>query len=138
MRKEDFMWIESFEGKSNEKGQYLYEMAEVDRIELGGKLYIVDVFADEGDNKPHFHLHPKGGRKKDDIIIRIDVPEYFLHGSYSKTLNDKEKKELISALSDEYDGELLWEAIRCGWNRLHRNKRVDAEMPDYSELPGKK
>lgn len=129
---------ESIERVNNKDTQYLYEMAEVDRIELGGKLYIVDVFADEGEDVPHFHLHPKGGRKKDDIIIRIDVPEYFLHGNYSKTLNAKEKKELISALSDEYDGESLWEAIRRGWNRLHRNKRVDVEMPDYSELPGKK
>ena len=132
------MWLESIGSGNKEETQYLYEMAEVDRIELGGKLYIVDVFSDEGDYKPHFHLHPKGGRKKDDIVIRIDVPEYFLHGSYSRTLNTKEKKDLIAALNSEYDGESLWEAIRRGWNRLHRDKRVDVEIPDYSELPGKR
>lgn len=132
------MCLELLGSRSNEETQYLYEMAEVDRIELGGKLYIVDVFADEGEDVPHFHLHPKGGRKKDDIVIRIDVPEYFLHGSYSRSLNSKEKKELIAALNSEYDGESLWEAIRRGWNRLHRDKRVDLGIPDYSELPGKK
>lgn len=40
--------------------QYLCEMVEVDRVTIGGQLYLVDVFADEGDYKPHYHLHPKG------------------------------------------------------------------------------
>ena len=57
-----------------EETQYLCEMAEVDRITIGGQLYLVDVFADEGDYKPHFHLRPKGGIRKDDVVIRIGRP----------------------------------------------------------------
>ena len=60
--------------------EYLAEMAEVDRVKIGGQLYLVNVFGDEGENVPNFHLHPKGGNKKDDVIIRIDKPEYFFTG----------------------------------------------------------
>ena len=120
-----------------EETQYLYEMAEVDRVIIGSQLYIVDVFADEGDYKPHFHLHPKGGSKRDDIVIRIDVPEYFLHGVYNKTLNSKERKELISELKSEFRGMSLYIQIKELWNRLHRNAIYDGPMPDYNELPTK-
>ena len=114
---------------------YLVEMAEVDRISLGGQEYIVDVFADEGDYKPHFHLHPKGSLKKsDEILIRIDVPEYFLHGVYRKTLNSKERKELVTELSSVFEGDSLWEAIRKNWNRLHRDRTVHCDMPNYEKL----
>ena len=123
---------------SSEGYEYLAEMAEIDRITIGGQLYLVDVFGDEGENVPHFHLHPKGGKKSDDVVIRIDRSEYFLHGPYSRTLNSRERKELVSELNSEYDGESLWNAIRRGWNRLHRDSPVNCPIPDYSKLPGKK
>ena len=117
--------------------QYLYEMAEVDRITIGGQLYIVDVFADDGDYKPHFHLHPKDGSKREDVVIRIDVPEYFLHENYSKTFNSKERRELIRELETGFRGMSLYVQIRELWNRLHRNSIYDGPMPDYTKLPNK-
>ena len=120
-----------------EETQYLCEMAEVDRIIIGGQLYIVDFFADEGDYKPHFHLHPKGGSKKDEVLIRIDVPEYFLHSNYSKIFNSKEHKELINELRTEFRGMSLYVQIRELWNRLHRDSIYDGPMPDYNKLPDK-
>ena len=123
---------------SNDGYEYLSEMAEVRRAELGGTVYRFLVFGDEGENIPHFYLHPLGGKKSDEICIRIDKPEYFIHGVYTKTLNTKERKDLRRILSEEDEGITFWDLIRCNWNGMHPDSRVSPGMPDYRKLPDKK
>ena len=119
--------------------EYLTEMAEVRRLKLGNTWYKFLVYGDEVDNVPHFHLYPIGGSNHDEICIKLDKPEYFIHGIYTNMLDSKERRDLRRELkTEDQDGVTLWNLMRLNWNGMHPEGYVKNEMPDYSELPDKK
>ena len=96
------------------------------------------VYQDEG-TLPHFHLISESDGFYS--AIRLDVPEYFLHGKYSDTLNSSEKKALQKFLSKdaEYEDTSNWRFLRMAWNSTSNMKylcKVET-IPDYRDLPDK-
>lgn len=119
--------------------EYLAEMADVCRPTLSYGYVIVRINPKErtGD-VPHFHLHLKDTKVKDDICIKLEGPEYFIHGTHTGTLNSRDKKKLQRALEEVDDGMTNWEFLRRSWNRYYPDRRVSSrEIPDYRNLPDK-
>lgn len=101
-------------------------------------LFSVRVYSGEGDI-PHFHIVDV--QNGNETCIRIDVPEYFLHGDKTFTLNSKQKKKLIEFLNtvSEYEedcGKTYYELIWEEWNRNNREHRIPKPevIPDYERL----
>lgn len=93
--------------------------------------------------KPHAHIN-LGNQYIS--CIRLDEPEYFLHGPYRKELDSKTKRRLIKFLKSEYNGDehdglpdepiTNWEYLAYKWNSSEPVKYVDIDkgIPDYSKL----
>lgn len=112
----------------------LLEMAEV-----GSFLkYRICVYGKEG-SYPHFHFYkddPKTGG-----CIRLDVPEYSVHGSYTEKLNSKDRKKLVKWLMQPHKsfgkyGLTNWRIICIYWDDNNPNYlfNKEASMPDYTKL----
>ena len=116
------------------------ENGHIDIDEKKLKNIQVWVYQDEG-TKPHFHLISE--EKNFFTAIRLDVPEYFLHGKYKDKLNSAERKALNVFLLKDYDDDLIkgtnWQFLRATWNSTSNEKykcKVKI-MPDYRDLPDK-
>ena len=121
--------------KINEELEFLAEMAKA-----GSFLqYEVLIHPKEKEgNIPHFHLHVPGMSFDDDICIKLDKPEYFIHGSHSGMLNHKERKNLQVFLLSKRRNISRWDFLVDAWETAYPNKLVSADScPDYTELPAK-
>ena len=90
---------------------------------------------------PHAHIN-KG--REPYTCIRLDIPEYFLHGQYRKTFseqgNGKLKKVLDTFMRERCskdDGMTNWEYLCNEWNKGNPIQMVDVAkgQPDYKLLP---
>ena len=76
-----------------------------------------------------------------DTCIRLDVPEYFTHGSHQDILNHAQKKAFIKFMESKPERSRYlnfknnWEVAAAEWN-LGNTNEVENDMPDYNELPG--
>ena len=117
---------------------YLVEMASIGLAKLSiGSVYLI-VRPNERGLIPHFHVHLKsdGSKFGDDICVRLDEPEYFLHGSHAGTLNSGDCRKLNSFLHDNYArGMTNWEYLAATWDHDHPEAQIgDVNCPDYKEL----
>ena len=96
----------------------------------------INYYSGEG-TKPHFHIENK------DLTficcIRLDVPEYFQHGTKQGTLNNAQIKELIKILNSpaKTKRNTVFEALCDGWNNNLNNKfevQYPYIIPDYTKL----
>jgi hypothetical protein len=117
----------------------LLEMAQVGTF----AGYTCSVYGKEG-SLPYFHFYTKD--KKISGCIRLDAPDYFVHGKHKAKLNSKEKKQLIEWLQSKEtpfkkftDVLTVWEYICILWNENNLDAPMDLniKMPDYSQLPCK-
>lgn len=117
----------------------LLEMAQV------GKFadYTCSVYGKEG-SVPHFHFYTKD--KKISGCIRLDAPDYFVHGKHKSKLSSKERKQLMEWLNSFHEGykklgvELtIYSYICILWNDNNQEYLFEApeNMPDYTQLPVK-
>lgn len=119
----------------------LQEMAvRVGIIEKGD--YLIYVNTDDSGNIPHFHcVDNNTGGQKFNTCIRIDKPEYFLHGYKIDTItNGRERKALDTFLRQPFSKPKFngtnWEYIVMIWNMNNSSVEVDEtmEQPDYTKL----
>lgn len=117
----------------------LLEMAQVGTF----ARYTCSVYGKEG-SVPHFHFYTRD--KKISGCIRLDAPDYFVHGKHKAKLNSKEKKQLIEWLNSFHEGYkklgvklTIYSYICILWNDNNQNHLFDTpeNMPDYSQLPVK-
>lgn len=118
----------------NSPSTLLLEMAEVGRFEE----YRISIYGGEGPI-PHFHFYtnnPDAGG-----CIRLDKPEYFIHGNHKEKLSSKDRKNITKWLQSPHKsfgkyGATNWQVICIYWddnNPTHPFNK-DAEMPDYNLL----
>ena len=94
---------------------------------LNYKIYVYDK---EGQNIPHFHIKLNGFL---DCCIKIQKPEYFIHGSNTNTITKKHIKKLIKWLND--NDKYFWKEIIRTWNNHSINKLdINLEIPDYYNI----
>jgi len=102
--------------------------------------YVVTVRTNDNGYNPHFHVFDSNTNgSKFSSCIRIDVPEYFVHGHYQDTLNTGDRDALAVFLQQisPRDGQhrTNWERIVDEWNRNPNRPRVRCvKMPDYHQL----
>lgn len=92
-----------------------------------------------GKGIPHFHVYGKNGFE---TCVKIQSPEYFLHGKYKDKFNGKEILALIEFLnSGSKSGEKTnWESLKSRWTNMHPDDPIpdNIKMPDYTKLPRRK
>ena len=86
---------------------------------------------------PHFHLRPKGGTREDDVLVRIDKPDYVINSAHKNTLSTKERRDLVQELSRTVNDHTVWEILRLNWSLGHSQYAYNGPMPDYNKLPKK-
>lgn len=98
----------------------------------------IDVFTNEGDYLPHFHITNKKGL---DCCVRIDTAEFFAHGNHKDTLNSKSMKVLDQKLREKCEksesGQTNWEYIRDLYFGNERKVEKPEKQPDYTKTKGK-
>lgn len=116
----------------NEK--FLLEIAEVG----GFNNFIIIVYGSEGPI-PHFHFESLDGEL--DGCIRLDKPEYFVHGKHNSRLKRKDGDRLIEWLKSPHKsfgiyGLSNWQVICIYWNdnNIDYPFNTGAKMPDYTQL----
>lgn len=118
------------------------DLLEIARIGFTSDGYEVYINTDDPGNIPHFHYRKKGSWEGH-TCIRLDKPEYFLHGNKQAILNNKQKKELIYFLSAKplkaKKFGTNWEFLLSMWNVNNSDIEIseDVQMPDYNKLSGK-
>ena len=128
------MIIDTFYTHKNSLTSQLLEMAEVGRFDI----YKISIYGGEWPI-PHFHFYiddPNEGG-----CIRLDKPEYFIHGNHTEKLNSKGRKNLIEWIKSPHKsfgkyGLTNWQIICIYWDDNNPNYlfNKDAEMPDYTLL----
>lgn len=120
--------------------QNIYGMA---RVGFTGDSYEVYVNTDDAGYLPHFHYRMKDRWEDFHTCVRLDVAEYFHHGSKLGILNSHQKKELIrflrspvslSRYKDRFQNH--WELACFLWDTNNSQYVIaeDVEMPDYNQL----
>ena len=121
---------------------YLVEMASIrcdKKLSIGASSFLVR--PNERGYIPHFHTHLKadGNNFSKDICIRLDEPEYFIHGSHTDTLNTGDCRKTNELLHERYArGMTNWEYLAATWDHDHPEAQIgDISCPNYLELIGK-
>lgn len=121
---------------------YLIEMASIQcdkKLSIGASSFIVR--PNERGYIPHFHIHLKadGNNFNNDICVRLDEPEYFIHGSHTGTLNTGDCRKTNEFLHESYDDDITnWRYLAITWNHDHPDARISSKScPNYLELIGK-
>lgn len=85
---------------------------------------------------PHFHVWSKA--KNFWCAIKLNTPEYFIHGKYVDILNNTQLKAVVKFLKstcaekESEKGETNWDFLKCDWNSTSRINYCTVEtMPDY-------
>ena len=122
--------------KMHKTQQELLEMA---RVGFTDDDYEVYVNTDDPGKIPHFHYRKKNDWNKFHTCIKIEKPEYFIHGNKDGILNNKQKKALINFLKSKPNNKRYntnWEVLVDLWNFNNSDVEVDEdlEMPDYKNL----
>lgn len=123
----------------DEKLDFLVEMADAGGFSANGNYYHVIVHPREmAGTIPHFHLHANGTSYNDDICIKFDTPEYFIHGNHKDTLNAKGRKNLQEFIISERRGISRWDFLVDAWESAYPDSPVKSlSCPDYRYLPDK-
>lgn len=110
--------------------KYLIKNIECRRNIENFSNYKIYVFDKEGQNIPHFHIKLNDFP---DCCVKIQKPEYFIHGSNTNKLPKKDIKKLISWLND--NDKHFWKEIIRTWNNHSINKLdTNLEIPDYYNI----
>lgn len=126
--------------------QDIYGMSRVGQISGNGVTFEIYVNTNDAGKVPHFHMRDMNEWDKFHTCIRIDAPEYFLHGTKQDTLSSKEKKLLADfmeaptrkALYDEHGNRINnWQYVCMLWDDNNSDVVIDPEIkqPDYRLLP---
>ena len=107
----------------------IYAMSRVgytqDRIEIL-------IYTDDTGMIPHFHFKSRDGL---DGCIRLDKPEYFIHGHHTSILNTKQIRSIVKFLKSPYKNRGIsnWEHLIDSWNDNNSKFEFpeDYLMPDY-------
>ena len=98
----------------------------------------IEIYGNEG-SIPHFHIF--NTNKSFETCICIYSNNYFVHGKYKDTLNEKQVNQLANWLkspNDKNNKITNWEAVELAWDFANReckfpdNKKKG--MPDYTKL----
>lgn len=112
---------------------FINESTLKDSLNFQGKVKTVTISIrpKEGWQKPHIHLE----NEKIHCAIRLDTPEYFIHGIYVDTLNNKQAK-LFDEFMREGNGNISkWEIARNFFNQHFKNHKIKViNQPDYTKL----
>lgn len=107
-----------------------------------GDLFQVFVYSPEG-NIPHVHVWDDSTKGKHFYsCVKLDAPEYFLHGNKNDMFSSKELMAFIKFMKDtkgnpgNYNN---WQMSCYEWNKNNPTKKqienLDAsKMPDYTKL----
>lgn len=153
---------------SNEEENYVMIQEEYDRIHceenqgIFGELELDDLFEEKTiDNRsisvkrhgmcklsiydnegliPHFHI--ENSDKSFQCCVRLDKPEYFIHGSKTDTLSNTEIMKLIKILQSNVKSKkfkmTVYEYACLMWNQGTSNIKnqisEDMDIPDYTKL----
>lgn len=108
-------------------------------VKKHGKCKIA-IFENEG-LLPHFHIFNKDNTFS--CCIRLDKPEYFVHGEHKGTLNNNDIKKLIKVLNQSMPRYDLtrFEFMCMTWDSTNKkkignllNRNGHYVMPDYTKL----
>lgn len=102
----------------------------------------IEVHSSDDGRKPHFHVsNTQSGKKRIDCCIRLDRPEYFLHGKHIYPIKDKEQLDVvIKELKEKVKSKIInqtvtkWKELVLFWNFGNRSRCYTKRMPDYSKL----
>lgn len=132
---------EFFEELDENSEQYLIEMASTKDFKLSIGTVQALVRPRERGVIPHFHIHIMSDNSyNNDITIRLDKPEYFIHGNHTGMLNSKDRKKLANFMKEVYARSTTnWEYLVLKWENDHPDILIDMEeCPNYRLLPDKK
>lgn len=123
---------------SDRINHYSYELYEMAQMGSFGKLYII-IFSNDPGYIPHFHIlnHPNPKKATFKCCLKIETPEYFMHGDYKNILNSKQVKQLIEFLkSERFPNITRWQYMVAAWNDNNSKHSIpdNMPMPDYSTL----
>ena len=86
-------------------------------------------------------FHIENNNKSFSCCIRLDVPEYFIHGKHKDKLSNNDIKNLIKDLNNQVDDDFdmtEYEFACLTWNKgMNDNKykiKKPFKMPDYTKL----
>lgn len=126
---------------SLEGGELITEDTAVRASKLKGSGYIkIDIYTNEGEQKPHFHLEKVQDRSKK-MAIELFFPRVFDHGTkYKNFLNDNEKAPLNKLLTTSCSKDQsisVWEYMKNIWlTKFISSQKLysDVIQPDFSKL----
>ena len=94
-------------------------------------IYPNDNYDDTG--HPHVHVVPTNG--KSDVCVRLDVPEYFVHGHHKGKFNNSQAKIFDTVMRQKSDnGKTIWERAVKIYNDVRSPKITLKKQPDYTRL----
>ena len=97
----------------------------------------IEVFGDEGEYIPHFHI--KSIDRKFSCCIYIFDNRFFEHGKNNDTLNKKDWKILdtwLRNINTKYQDKTNWETIVMIWDSIYYTdySNKDTPQPDYTTI----
>ena len=117
----------------------VYTEGGLGKLKLQGSAdtVVIELRTNEGWEKPHMHLY------NDDFhcAIRLDVPEYFIHGPWKDTLNAKQQKIFHNFMSQKNlnKKETNWEHGSKLFNKtFRRHELITSVQPNYTLLGAEK
>lgn len=140
--KENNLFVLNLDG---DDGKILNEIS-IGSINFSGKAGNCKIFirTEEGENVPHFHIESmniKNNKPAFKSAIKIFEANYFLHGQYKSTLNNKQKEVLNNFLNEPFKNSNYnkWQIIRNEWFRANNEDMSYGEsripQPNYNMLP---
>ena len=97
------------------------------------------VYENEG-NYPHCHIVGLGSDGRKEVCVRLDVPEYFSHGTKKEKFTGKEKELFIKFInSKDSFGTIRWNWVAATWNGFAQdNENMQSikirTVPNYNKL----
>lgn len=120
-------------------------MSRIGEIPMRGCTFEIYVNTDYSGKIPHFHVRNKNDWNLFHTCVRIDCPEYFLHGNKQDKFNTKEKKVLNEFMSEPCKKPLFdengirlnnWKYLCTLWDINNSDVEIDPKtiQPDYTLL----
>lgn len=120
-------------------------MSRIGEVSMHGTSFEIYVNTDDAGKIPHFHVRCKDDWSVFHTCVKIEVPEYFLHGSKQDTFNSKERKALQDFMTQptkkklfDEDGNRMnnWQYTCMLWDSNNSDVEIDPEVmqPGYTLL----
>lgn len=97
----------------------------------GYKLYI---YCEKSKSEiPHFHIWHQRDSFDNDVTVKLEINEFYIHGKHQKILSNKQMKRIYENMVKNN----VWYKLVNMWNKKNPNNLVNSNItiiPNYSKM----